>query len=407
MGMFSLIHRDFRGCNMHLVSRDDLQGNCVLKVLDLGVMICAEDGQDFNHNLAVQAFRRRGDTEEKKRRYDWLPWEVREGADGIGPAVNFAPPPHSFDVFSVGVLILHLLIGKTEARVTLDKINDGANMPNTRLLNLDPEIVRRMLGEASKRPHPKEILASLCQNSLPQEIVEDPRTKARSRSRSRVRKQRERRQRWQAAAGRNGDTSSKQLETTDTVARVASDLAPANGVLDNEESVLHQPQQKGAWPTPVVAQMPQEPQSPFLGCLSTCTAQSYPTLQSSHVPQQPRGGLPPSGPQPRTPPVRVSNLQALHAAQTCWYPVHNNPPPVSTMPICPRSAPALFPLQSHDLRGDPTSLLSHALWMVAGLNAPGSANGSNITAVPQPQAVEQRQPQPTNVCSGMTSWLSL
>merc|ERR1719409_97846 len=107
---------------MHLVSRVGENSNCTLKVLDLGVMICAEGGQDQNTNAAVQAFRRRGATEEKRRRYDWLPWEIRDGADGKAPMVNFCLPAHSFDVFSLGVLILHLLVGKTEARVILDTV---------------------------------------------------------------------------------------------------------------------------------------------------------------------------------------------------------------------------------------------------------------------------------------------
>merc|ERR1719498_1040296 len=60
---FGLIHRDFRGCNMHLVSRRGEKAGAQLKVLDLGVMICAEDdGQELNSNQAVQAFRRRGET---------------------------------------------------------------------------------------------------------------------------------------------------------------------------------------------------------------------------------------------------------------------------------------------------------------------------------------------------------
>merc|ERR1719217_449734 len=66
LSVFELIHRDFRGCNMHLISRRK-PGNgddCALKVLDLGVMISAEEAQAMNNNLSVQAFRRRGDTEE-------------------------------------------------------------------------------------------------------------------------------------------------------------------------------------------------------------------------------------------------------------------------------------------------------------------------------------------------------
>merc|ERR1719468_982232 len=53
---FGLIHRDFRGCNMHLAELGP--GRPCLKVLDLGVMIDAGDGQQWNTNQAVQAFKR-------------------------------------------------------------------------------------------------------------------------------------------------------------------------------------------------------------------------------------------------------------------------------------------------------------------------------------------------------------
>ncbi|CAK0855271.1 unnamed protein product, partial [Prorocentrum cordatum] len=92
LARFGLIHRDFRGCNMHLVGREGQGEGCRLKVLDLGVMICAEDGQEANSNSAVQAFKRRGETEEKRRRYDWLPWEVRAAADGGDDLAALAPP---------------------------------------------------------------------------------------------------------------------------------------------------------------------------------------------------------------------------------------------------------------------------------------------------------------------------
>lgn len=170
LSLYALIHRDFRGCNMHLVSRLTPKHDCCLKVLDLGVMISAEDGQAANSNAAVQAFRRRGETEEKRRRYDWLPWEVRAGADGTGPAVNFSLPAHSFDVFSLGVLILHLLVGKTEARTVLDVINGGGCMVDTSPLDLDPELVRRMLGQASDRPCPTDIVIALTVEAVPKQV---------------------------------------------------------------------------------------------------------------------------------------------------------------------------------------------------------------------------------------------
>lgn len=168
LSAFDLIHRDFRGCNMHLVPGAVKGGpRCNLKVLDLGVMICAEAGQESNNNLAVQAFKRRGDTEEKKRRYDWLPWEVREAADGKVPWRNFSFPTHSFDVFSLGVLILHLLVGKTEARTLLETFQADDVLVDTTPLGVDPNLVRRMLGSACRRPHPTEVVASVLSEKVP------------------------------------------------------------------------------------------------------------------------------------------------------------------------------------------------------------------------------------------------
>ena len=39
---------------------------------------------------AGQAFRRRGDTEEKRKRYDWLPWEAFKHAVWKSPGEMFA-----------------------------------------------------------------------------------------------------------------------------------------------------------------------------------------------------------------------------------------------------------------------------------------------------------------------------
>eukprot|EP00928_Gymnodinium_smaydae_P047064 TRINITY_DN313_c0_g1_i1.p1 TRINITY_DN313_c0_g1~~TRINITY_DN313_c0_g1_i1.p1 ORF type:complete len:1259 (+),score=246.01 TRINITY_DN313_c0_g1_i1:155-3931(+) len=162
LAAFRLIHRDFRGCNMHLVARASEDGSvCRLKVLDFGIMIAADEGQESNSNAAVQAFRRRGDTEEKRRRYDWLPWEVRLAYDDP-KTVNFSPPPFSFDVFSFGVLVMHLLFGKTEARAKLERLEHGERLDiDARSLGLDAELVRSMLGEPTGRPAPAEVLAAL------------------------------------------------------------------------------------------------------------------------------------------------------------------------------------------------------------------------------------------------------
>lgn len=172
---FRLIHRDYRGCNMHLEVRRTDKVSCRLKVLDLGVMITDEDGQQSNTNDAVQAFRKRGDTAEKRRRYDWLPWEVRAAADGEGPPLNFEEPVHSFDMFSLGVLALHLLIGRVEARALLgrlEKIGLETWSLDTSSLGLDPALHRRMLGEAKERPTPTEVVQAV-EASLATQPVSD------------------------------------------------------------------------------------------------------------------------------------------------------------------------------------------------------------------------------------------
>jgi len=177
LATFGLIHRDFRGCNIHLEERESDEQGCRLKVLDLGVMITDEDRQQTNTNDAVQAFRKRGDTEEKKKRYDWLPWEVRAAADGTGPPLNFEKPIYSFDMFSLGVLALHLLIGRVEARELLARMERDMNMSSwscdTNLLGLDPALHRRMVGVAAQRPTPSEVLKSLEVNlALPERKAE-------------------------------------------------------------------------------------------------------------------------------------------------------------------------------------------------------------------------------------------
>lgn len=182
-----LIHRDFRGCNMHLVSRRTATSAAQLKVLDLGVMICAEDGQELNSNQAVQAFRRRGETEEKRRRYDWLPWEVRKGADGTGPAVNFSPPTHSFDVFSLGVLVLHMLIGRTQTRDFLDSLKHNENSRvGSGTLGLDPEMLVKMLqDDPGKRPHPRDVVEALRKVAVPKTVRAADKSRSRSNSATR------------------------------------------------------------------------------------------------------------------------------------------------------------------------------------------------------------------------------
>ncbi|CAJ1353312.1 unnamed protein product [Effrenium voratum] len=160
---FQLIHRDFRGCNMHLLARENGTAKCQLKILDLGVMISSEVGMEENRNMAVQAFRRRGDTEEKRKRYDWLPWEVRDACDDVqGPVRNFQQPGHSFDIFSLGVIVLHLLVGKTKARLVLDDLKDHpAMMLDASSIGVSKQLLGSLLAEAARRPKPEEVAAAV------------------------------------------------------------------------------------------------------------------------------------------------------------------------------------------------------------------------------------------------------
>lgn len=162
---FDLLHRDFRGVNLHL--EDKLPCRPKLKVLDLGIMISADDGHQVNANEAVQAFKRRGDTVEQKRRYDWLPWEIRVAASGESPPVNFLRPIWSFDIFSFGILVLHLLLGRIEGRDALEKVRIGGSLPDTRKVGIDPALCQRMFSmETAQRPRPSEVVEGLTGQKL-------------------------------------------------------------------------------------------------------------------------------------------------------------------------------------------------------------------------------------------------
>lgn len=398
LAIFGLIHRDFRGCNMHLVSRNDTDGGCKLKVLDLGVMICAENGQELNYNLAVQAFRGCGETEEKRRRYDWLPWEVREGADGIGPRVNFAPPVHSFDVFSLGVLVLHLLVGKTKARVVLDTINSGGEIPETASLNLDSEIVRRMLGEASQRPDPNEIFSSFTR--LKQVLA--CREYAPCRSRSREPKH----QKWQQCsqpsailekAGTPEPALMGRSVATAMGSRVALELPPTN---DCNEDVAMPQVSPHAFEIPTSTQTPQVPQSLRRAqspqSISTHTKQSFSAPQTPHTipPWQGTSAMPSAAQAPMacsasntpfTPPIQ--QIQVPHVTPPWAAMVQGHPEPQSitcidrhTFSQVPGQVP---PLPWNYLEPDscffslrsPMSILTQASWMAAGLATRSDTNG--------------------------------
>lgn len=154
MERFGVLHRDFRGCNIFLLGRGP---RCLVKVIDLGFMISADDWQEKNPNPAVRCAWQ-GDPE-KKIKFDWAPPEVRSRG-----APNFGLPPYSFDVFSFGVLLLKLLHGRSWASDVLQH-NTVAPQLNAvkrdvEALGLSVDVLIRMLDQVnpSKRPLASDVL---------------------------------------------------------------------------------------------------------------------------------------------------------------------------------------------------------------------------------------------------------
>lgn len=155
---FGAIHRDYRGCNMFLVGRGDM---CRIRVIDLGFMIETSPVQASNPNIAVRCAWQ-GDAN-KKVRFDWAPPEVR-----VKGGVNYAEPGCSFDVFSLGVLILKLLKGRGW---TQDALSDPTAIPfdDAELreqlagIQLPWNMLKGMLDheKPENRPLPEELLQAL------------------------------------------------------------------------------------------------------------------------------------------------------------------------------------------------------------------------------------------------------
>ncbi|CAE7243087.1 DTX45, partial [Symbiodinium pilosum] len=103
LSKFNALHRDFRGCNIFLVGRGK---GCKIKVIDLGFMICADDWQAKNPNVAVRCAWQ-GITKDQRIRFDWAPPEVR-----TKELRNFGLPASSFDVFSLGILLMKVMRGR-------------------------------------------------------------------------------------------------------------------------------------------------------------------------------------------------------------------------------------------------------------------------------------------------------
>lgn len=183
LGSFGLIHRDFRTSNIQMAGRGEW---CRIKVLDLGLVIANEKRHASNPNLAVKACWHR-----RQHQYDWVPPESL-----TRPFPNFELPMHSFDAFSLGVLILRLYGGKDWARQTL-KLGPSsgrwrAQLQERGLEQLRP-LLEQLLGPPSQRPRPRDVAKLLAAavsevSPTPQPPASAPRA-APGRSRSRGRRE--------------------------------------------------------------------------------------------------------------------------------------------------------------------------------------------------------------------------
>lgn len=157
LSCFGLIHRDFRGSNIMVSGREE---RCCIKVLDLGLAINATESQASNPNIVVQAGWQR-----RTREHDWVPPEVQER-----PLPNFFAPAHSFDAYSLGVLLLRLYGGKAWARQLLQH-RRSAEAWRSRLsergLGEHAELLERLLGLPGGRPAPPELSKCLASLAAP------------------------------------------------------------------------------------------------------------------------------------------------------------------------------------------------------------------------------------------------
>lgn len=155
---FGLIHRDFRTTNIMLTARGQAGR---IRVIDLGHTIAADEEQKRNKSAVVRCNWK----ESKGKRFDWAPEEVKDRDRNL----NFTSPVHAFDVFSLGVFFLQLESGSMQvARETVAAFlaagHSAENMSMVVLreaMGLQKEMLQRMLGEASTRPHPGEVLQAL------------------------------------------------------------------------------------------------------------------------------------------------------------------------------------------------------------------------------------------------------
>lgn len=150
MAKFNLAHRDLRLHNM-LVSRGE--NNCKIKILDLGRVASKTVREVFSFSPRDEA---------QWRLRDWIPWEewVIEGK----PKQKSSYSAPSFDIFSMGVILLYLCVGQAEARNILDECRKGKchlTSEISKKMVLDGDLVLRMVSkDPTERPEADEILSA-------------------------------------------------------------------------------------------------------------------------------------------------------------------------------------------------------------------------------------------------------
>merc|ERR1712203_885057 len=91
-----------------------MDGDCSMQILDLGLM----SYQTMEKDMAFRPC-----SEFHWQRRDWIPWEAwcLESSQ-VGSRAMLHP---TFDVFSMGVILLYLCLGQTETRLLLERIRQG------------------------------------------------------------------------------------------------------------------------------------------------------------------------------------------------------------------------------------------------------------------------------------------
>eukprot|EP00929_Paragymnodinium_shiwhaense_P053734 TRINITY_DN26914_c0_g1_i1.p1 TRINITY_DN26914_c0_g1~~TRINITY_DN26914_c0_g1_i1.p1 ORF type:complete len:705 (-),score=177.71 TRINITY_DN26914_c0_g1_i1:845-2959(-) len=174
LSSFSLIHRDFRTSNLMWTGGGGAVGQQPppgrLRVIDLGHMITADATNRRSRSVVVKCNWR----ETASKKFDWAPDEVKLG----DVDVNFEAPAQSFDVYSLGVLIVQLDCADLKAarhKIATLKLPRDAAAKVSGALGVPPAVLKKMLGEAAARPRPTEIARLLAAKALPTARAEAPR----------------------------------------------------------------------------------------------------------------------------------------------------------------------------------------------------------------------------------------